>query len=487
MSPKPGKILVTGPTGYIGGRLIPRLLEAGYDVRVLARDPSRLGGRPWLGRVEVVQADALDPASLSAALEGVSTAYYLIHGRQAGKITAERDMTAARNFARAADQANIERIIYFGELVDPTARLSPYLRSRHETGYILRQGRVPVTEFRAGMIVGSGSALFEMVRYLAELQPVFICPSWFFSLAQPIAIRDVLSYLVSALETPESVGKLIEIGGATQLTYADMLLGYSQERGFKRWLIPTPVYAPRLSAYWVHMVTPVSYQTVLPLIEGLHIESLVRDDLAKKLFPHIAPLDFQTAVRYALVKIENGEVETSWSDALVTSAGDVTPYQFKLEEGMFLEKRQTLTDLSVEAIFRSFTGIGGERGWMYMDWAWAIRGWVDKAVGGVGLRRGRRHPDDIRAGESLDFWRVESLTPGQCMRLRAEMKVPGKAWLEFQVTPQENGKNLFVQTAYFAPRGLFGYLYWYAMWPFHAFIFDGLLRRLVLRAQEISK
>jgi uncharacterized protein YbjT (DUF2867 family) len=487
MSPKPGKILVTGPTGYIGGRLIPRLLEAGYDVRVLARDPSRLGGRPWLGRVEVVQADALDPASLSAALEGVSTAYYLIHGRQAGKITAERDMIAARNFARAADQANIERIIYFGELVDPTARLSPYLRSRHETGYILRQGRVPVTEFRAGMIVGSGSALFEMVRYLAELQPVFICPSWFFSLAQPIAIRDVLSYLVSALETPKSVGKLIEIGGATQLTYADMLLGYSQERGFKRWLIPTPVYAPRLSAYWVHMVTPVSYQTVLPLIEGLHIESLVRDDLAKKLFPHIAPLDFQTAVRYALVKIENGEVETSWSDALVTSAGDVTPYQFKLEEGMFLEKRQTLTDLSVEAIFRSFTGIGGERGWMYMDWAWAIRGWVDKAVGGVGLRRGRRHPDDIRAGESLDFWRVESLTPGQCMRLRAEMKVPGKAWLEFQVTPQENGKNLFVQTAYFAPRGLFGYLYWYAMWPFHAFIFDGLLRRLVLRAEEISK
>lgn len=481
------KILVTGPTGYIGGRLIPRLLEAGHDVRVLARDPSRLQGRPWLGRVEVVQADALDPASLSAALEGVSTAYYLIHGRQGGKITAERDMTAARNFARAADEANIERIIYLGELVDPTAKLSLYLRSRHETGYILRQGRVPVTEFRAGMIVGSGSALFEMVRYLAELQPVFICPSWFFSKAQPIAIRDTLSYLVAALETPASVGKLIEIGGATQLTYADMLLGYSKERGFKRWLIPTPFYAPRLSAYWVHMVTPVSYRTLLPLIEGLRIESVVHDDLAEKLFPHIEPLDFQTAVRYALVKIENGEVETSWSDALVTSAGDVKPYQFKLEEGMFLEKRQALTDLPAEAVFRAFSGIGGERGWMYMDWAWAMRGWVDKAVGGVGLRRGRRHPDDIRAGESLDFWRVESLTPGRCMRLRAEMKVPGKAWLEFDVIPQENGKNLFVQIAYFAPRGLFGYLYWYAMWPFHAFIFDGLLRRLVERAEKISK
>lgn len=481
------KILVSGPTGYIGGRLIPRLLESGYAVRVLVRDPSRLGGRTWLDQVEVVQGDALDPASLAAALQGISIAYYLIHGRQGGKISAERDMTAARNFARAADEANLERIIYLGELVDPTEKLSPYLRSRHETGYILRQGRVPVTEFRAGMIIGSGSALFEMVRYLAELQPVFVCPSWFFSKAQPIAIRDALSYLVAALETPESVGKLIEIGGATQLTYADMLLGYSQERGFKRWLIPTPVYAPHLSAYWVHMVTPVSYQTVLPLIEGLHIESLVRDDLAKKLFPQIEPLDFQTAVRYALAKIESGEVETSWSDALVTSAGDVKPYQFKLEEGMFMEKRQALTELPAQAIFRSFTGIGGERGWMYMDWAWAIRGWMDKAVGGVGLRRGRRHPDDIRAGESLDFWRVETLTPGQCMRLRAEMKVPGKAWLEFQVTPQANGKNLFVQTAYFAPRGLFGYLYWYAMWPAHRFIFDGMLRRLVERAEEISK
>lgn len=481
------KILVSGPTGYIGGRLIPRLLESGYTVRVLVRDPARLGGRAWLDQVEVVQGDALDPASLAAALQGVSIAYYLIHGRQGGKVSAERDMTAARNFARAADEANLERIIYLGELVDPTEKLSPYLRSRHETGYILRQGRVPVTEFRAGMIIGSGSALFEMVRYLAELQPVFVCPSWFFSQAQPIAIRDALSYLVSALETPESIGKLIEIGGATQLTYADMLLGYSQERGFRRWLIPTPVYAPHLSAYWVHMVTPVSYQTVLPLIEGLHIESLVRDDLARKLFPQIEPLDFQTAVRYALAKIESGEVETSWSDALVTSAGDVKPYQFKLEEGMFMEKRQALTNLPAQAIFRSFTGIGGERGWMYMDWAWAIRGWMDKAVGGVGLRRGRRHPDEIRAGESLDFWRVETLAPGQCMRLRAEMKVPGKAWLEFEVTPQTNGKNLFVQTAYFAPRGLFGYLYWYAMWPAHRFIFDGMLRRLVERAEEISK
>lgn len=479
-------ILVTGPTGYIGGRLIPKLLEENYPVRVLARDTLRLQGRDWLDKVQVAQGDALDMPSLQAALRGVSVAYYLIHGRQGGKLNAGRDLMAARNFARAAEEAGVERIIYLGELVDPAARLSPYLRSRHETGYILRQGRVPVTEFRAGMIIGSGSVLFEMLRYLAELQPLLVCPNWFFTKAQPIAIRDVLSYLVSALEKPESSGKLLEIGGATRLRYADMLLGYSRQRGLRRWLIPTPVYAPHLSAYWVHMVTPVTYNAVLPLIEGLHLESLVRDDLAHQLFPEIQPLDFQTAVRYALVKIEKGDIQSSWSDALVTSAGDVPPYLFKLEEGMFLEKRQLLLSLPAEAIFRAFSGIGGERGWLYMDWAWAIRGWMDKLVGGVGLRRGRRHPDEIRAGESLDFWRVEALTPGHFLRLRAEMKVPGGAWLEFQVTPQENGKNLLVQTAYFAPRGLFGYLYWYSMWPFHRFIFDGMIRNLAARAGEIN-
>lgn len=485
---KPSRlILVTGPTGYIGGRLVPRLLEAGYRVRVLARDPARLQGRAWLGQVEVITADVLQPETLNPAFEGVWAAYYLVHGLQGGQVNAERDMLAARNFARAAEDAGVERILYLGELVDPTAKLSPYLRSRHETGYILRQGRVPVTEFRAGMVVGSGSVLFEMVRYLSELQPVFVCPSWFFAKAQPIAIRDVLSYLAAALETPESVGKLIEIGGATQLTYADMLLGYSRERGFQRWLIPTPFYLPRLSAYWVHMVTPVSYRAVLPLIEGLHIESLVRDNLAKRLFPQIQPLDFHEAVRFALVKVENGEVETSWSDALVTSLGDATPYLFKLEEGMFIEKRELTLALPPETVFRSYTGIGGERGWMYMDWAWTIRGWLDKAIGGVGLRRGRRDPDDIRAGEALDFWRVEYLQPGRALRLRAEMKVPGKAWLEFESLPQEGGKTRFVQTAFFAPRGFWGYVYWYSMWPFHAFIFDGMIHSLAERAAKIAK
>jgi uncharacterized protein YbjT (DUF2867 family) len=420
-------------------------------------------------------------------MRGVSAAYYLIHGRQGGKDSAQRDLDVARVFASAAGEAGVERIIYLGELVDPAGNLSPYLRSRHETGYILRQGGVPVTEFRAGMIVGSGSALFEMVRYLTEREPLLVCPAWFFSQAQPIAIRDALSYLVAALETPESVGRMIEIGGPTRLTYADMLLAYAKERGLKRRLIRTPIYAPLLSAYWVHMLTPIHWRVVLPLIEGLHASLIVRDETARRLFPQIQPIDFATAVHLALGRIQRDNVETSWADALVTSLGDRKPYDFSIEEGMFIERRRLSLDLEPATVFRAYTGIGGARGWMYMDWAWALRGWMDKVIGGVGLRRGRRHPDDIRAGEALDFWRVEAVEKNRLMRLQAEMKVPGKAWLDFQSDPQEGGGTLFTVTAYFDAHGLPGFLYWYAMWPFHRFIFDGLSRRLASRARVLAR
>ncbi|NWG33673.1 MAG: DUF2867 domain-containing protein [Chloroflexi bacterium] len=478
-------ILVTGATGYVGGRLVPRLLEAGYRVRVLVRDPARLRGRTWLDKVEIFGGDALIEDALTEALKGVSVAYYLIHGRQGGKDSAERDMRAARNFAHAAEQMKVERIIYLGELVDPASDLSPYLRARHETGYILRHGGVPVTEFRAGMIVGSGSVLFEMIRYLSEREPVLICPAWFFSHAQPIAIRDVLAYLIAALDAPESAGRLIEIGGPTRLTYAEMLLEYARERGLTRLLIRTPFHAPRLSAYWVHMVTPIHWRLVLPLIEGLRAQLIVRDEAARKYFPQIKPMDFRTAVRLALGRIQRDNVETSWSDALVTVAGDLKPYTFTVEQGMFIETRQMLLDLEPESVFRSYTGIGGERGWLYMDWAWGIRGWLDKAVGGVGLRRGRRHPDEVRVGESLDFWRVEAVETNRLLRLRAEMKLPGKAWLEFKSEPRGD-QTLFTVTAYFAPHGLLGFLYWYAMWLPHRFIFDGLTRRLASRARVLA-
>src|SRR5574341_2558284 len=483
--PQSKLILVTGATGYVGGRLVPRLLEAGYRVRCLVRDPNRLKGRSWLDRVEVIGGDALVPGTLTEAMRGVSVAYYLIHGKQGGQINANRDLDVARNFAEAAGEARIERIIYLGELVDPTSDLSPYLRARHETGYILRYSSVPVTEFRAGMIVGSGSALFEMIRYLTEREPVLICPAWFFSQAQPIAIRDVLSYLIAALENPDSNGRMIEIGGPTRLTYTDMLRGYAKERNLKRLLIGLPFHVPRLSAYWVHMVTPIHWRVVLPLIEGLRARLIVRDEAAKKLFPQIKPIDFQTAVHLALGRIQRDSVETSWSDALVTVAGDIKQYKLTVEEGMFIETRQLLLELSPETVFRSYIGIGGERGWLYMDWAWGMRGWLDKAVGGVGLRRGRRHPDDIRAGEALDFWRVEEVDKNHLLRLRAEMRLPGKAWLQFESLPQDE-KTLLTVTAYFAPHGLFGFLYWYAMWPFHKFIFDGLTRRVASRARVLA-
>ena len=483
---KPRLILVTGATGYVGGRLVPRLLEAGYRVRVLVRDPARLHGRSWLDKVEVATGNALTEGALNDALKGVSVAYYLIHGKQGGKLNAERDLTVARNFATAADEANIEQIIYLGELVDPTADLSPYLRARHETGYILRSSSVPVTEFRAGMIVGSGSALFEMIRYLSEREPLLFCPAWFYSQAQPIAIRDVMFYLLSALDAPESNGRLIEIGGPTRLTYAEMLLEYAKERGLKRYLIRLPFNAPRLSAYWVHMVTPIHWRLVLPLIEGLRAKLIVRNETSKKLFPHINPIDFRTAVRLALGRIQRDNVETSWADALVTVAGDIKPYKFTVEDGMYIETRQVLLDIPPETVYRSYMGIGGERGWMYMDWSWAMRGWMDKVVGGVGLRRGRRHPDELHTGESLDFWRVEEVQPYQLLRLRAEMKLPGKAWLEFKSEPKDD-KTLFTVTAYFAPHGLFGFLYWYAMWIPHRFIFDGLTRRLASRARVLNR
>jgi uncharacterized protein YbjT (DUF2867 family) len=480
-------ILVTGATGYIGGRLVPRLLDAGYAVRCLVRDPVRLQGRPWLGRVETAVGDALDPTSLDKALEGATAAYYLIHGLRGGKVNAERDLQAARNFTQAAERQGIQRLIYLGELVDPTANLSPYLRSRHETGYILRQSHIPVTEFRAGMIIGAGSSLFEMIRYLAEREPLFVCPAWFFSEAQPIAIRDVLEYLVTALDVPGSTGKLIEIGGPTRLTYAEMLLAYSKVRNLKRVLVRTPINAPRLSAYWVHMVTPIHWSAVLPLIEGLRARLIVHDDAAKNLFPKIKPIDFEFAVRLALGRVLSDAVETSWSDALVNSAGDIKPYNFKVEEGMMLERRSLVLELEPNAVFRAYTGIGGSRGWLYMDWAWALRGWADKALGGVGIRRGRRNPDEVLSGESLDFWRVETVEKNRLMRLRAEMKIPGKAWLQFESLPQQDGKTLLTETAYFAPRGFWGFVYWYAMWPFHAFLFNGLIHQLASRAKMLAR
>ena len=482
----PPLILATGATGYIGGRLVSRLLEDGYRVRVLVRDPQRLQGRPWIERVQVAVGDVLHPETLPTALEGVSAAYYLIHSMMGGEDFHQRDLRAARNFGLAARQAGVGRLIYLGGLGDPDAELSEHLRSRQQTGNSLREAGVPVTEFRAAVIVGSGSLSFEMIRYLTERLPAMICPRWVYTRTQPISIHNVLDYLLAALETPESSGEIIEIGGAQVVTYGEMMTGYAQARGLKRWMVPVPVLTPRLSSYWVHLVTPVPASIAQPLIQGLRNENIVRSDLSRRLFPHIQPMNYQRAVELALEQLNAGNVETTWSDALVTSQGDLPPVVLATLEGMILEKRQLVVTAPANAVYRTFSGLGGKHGWLYMNWAWEIRGAMDRLVGGVGLRRGRRDPDELRVGDALDFWRVEAVEPDHLLRLRAEMKVPGRAWLQFQVRPHNNGTSLLSQTAFFAPKGLSGLLYWYLLYPIHALIFSGMVRKIAIQAEQAT-
>lgn len=476
-------ILVTGATGYIGGRLVPRLVEAGYRVRVLARDPARLAGRPWLDAVEIAQGDVLDRTMLDPALDGVHAAYYLVHSMRGNDDFHQRDLDAARTFGAAAQAQGVQQIIYLGGLGDPDTDLSRHLRSRQHTGDALRESGVPVTEFRAGVIVGSGSISFEMIRYLTERIPVMVCPRWVYTRIQPIGIADTLSYLIAALETPASRDAIIEIGGQDVITYGEMMTGYAHVRGLRRVLLPVPVLTPRLSSYWVHWVTPIPSDIARPLIEGLRNEVIVRDDRARTIFPGIVPVNYPAAVRRALGQLQASEVETSWSDALVSSLPDRAPSILTTHEGMMIEQRQREVNASPEVVFKTFTGVGGARGW-YLNWLWRLRGVLDRMVGGVGFRRGRRDPDDLRPGDALDFWRVEAVESGRLLRLRAEMKVPGKAWLQFKAEPLEDGRTRLVQTAFFAPKGLSGWLYWYVLYPLHGLIFSGMIRELAQRAEH---
>ncbi len=477
-------VLVTGATGYVGGRLAPRLLQAGYRVRVMARDPSRLEGRSWAAQVDIAPGDVLQPDTLAAAMADIDAAYYLIHSMTGSEDFHQRDLIAARNFGAAARQAGVKRIIYLGGLGDPQADLSEHLSSRQQTGAALRKAGIPVTEFRAAVIVGSGSVSFEMIRYLTERVPLMICPLWVYTRIQPIAIADVLRYMVAALETPQSAAQVIEIGGADVITYGDMMTGYARVRGLRRYLIPVPVLTPRLSSYWVHWVTPIPAPIARPLIEGLRNEVVVRDEKARELFPQIQPLDFDTAVERALSKIERGNIETIWSDALASSQGDNRPLNLKQEQGMIIERRQREVQAPPAAVFHIFSGLGGQRGWLAYNFAWRLRGLLDRMVGGVGLRRGRRDPHSLRVGDAVDFWRVEAVEPDRLVRLRAEMKVPGEAWLQFESLPSPDGRTKLVQTAFFAPKGLFGLLYWYVLYPIHGLIFGAMIARLAESAES---
>jgi uncharacterized protein YbjT (DUF2867 family) len=466
-------VLVTGATGYIGGRLTSRLVERGVRVRLLVRDPRRLRGRWWENDVEMVTGDLFDDRSLARALDGVSEAYYLVHSMTAGHDFEERDRVAAGNFVRAG--RNLRHCLYLGGLVPSGDGVSRHLQSRAETGAILRGG-LPTTEFRAGPIVGSGSASFEMVRYLTERLPFMLAPRWITNEVQPIAVRDVLSYLLAARER-DPLG-IVDIGGADRLSFRDMLRRYGEVRGLRRVIVPAPVLAPSLAALWIDKVTPIPRAVVEPLVEGIVHPVLADTARAAALFPDIRPMGYTTAVERAIARLSEHAVESRWSDAL--GAGE--SYELLDREGVLEETRAQYVEATPEQVFRAFCKLGGDQGWLVWNFLWRARGFVDRLVGGPGLRRGRRDPERLLPGEVVDFWRVELVEPPRLLRLRAEMRVPGKAWLQFTAVPEGRGTRL-LQTALFAPRGLFGLLYWYAMYPAHLFIFGDMVRAIARLAR----
>ncbi len=478
------KILVAGGTGYVGGRLVSRLLDAGHDVRVMARTPSSAKRYDWSDDVELVRADVLDRDSLDAALAGCDTAYYLVHSMGSADDFEQTDAVAAANFAAAAEAAGLERIIYLGGMGGDGDDLSAHLASRHKVGEILAAGRTPTTELRAAVIIGSGSLSFEMLRYLTEVLPVMTTPTWVRTRCQPIAIRDVLHYLVGVLDDDEPVDRVLQIGGPDVLSYQEMMQVFAQEAGLRRRLIvPVPVLSPGLSSRWVGLVTPLPSSIARPLIDSLRHEVVMTDHAIDELVPH-EPLDFRSSVALALRRTRTEAVETRWSDAGFTPA-DTLPGDPEWSGGATLSDEQVVeTTASRADLYEAFARIGGRNGYYVANWAWRLRGLLDRLLGGPGLRRGRRHPVDLRPGESLDFWRVTNVEPGCELVLQAQMRVPGRAWLGWRIEDaDEPGRHLLRQTAYFAPRGLWGRAYWYAMYPFHVVIFAGMARAIVRHAE----
>jgi uncharacterized protein YbjT (DUF2867 family) len=483
--------LVTGATGYIGGRLVPELLRAGYRVRVLTRSPAKLRAHPWHDDVEVAAGDAHDAEAVARALDGVDVAYYLIHALGTGRDFEDQDRRTARIFATSARRASVGRIVYLGGMQPADEVLSPHLRSRGEVGDILLDSDVPTVVLRAAVILGSGSASFEMLRYLTERLPAMVTPRWVRTRVQPIAVRDVLRYLLACAELPPEVSRGFDIGGPDVLTYAEMMRRYSAVAGLRqRVLVPVPLLTPRLSSHWVGLVTPVPNSIARPLVESLRNTVVCQEhDIAAYVpDPAAGLLDFDTAVELALRRVRTFEVPTRWSTASSPGApSEPLPTDPDWAGGdLFVDERERVVDASPEALWRVITGIGGERGWYSFPLAWRVRGWMDKLSGGPGLRRGRRDPDALYVGEAVDWWRVEEVDEGRMLRLRAEMRLPGLAWLELIVS-REGEATVFRQRALFHPRGLLGQGYWWSVWPFHGVVFGEMQRNIALAAERLDR
>jgi len=480
MTPSDSIVCLTGGTGYIGGRLLPLLEDRGLRVRCLTRRPESLQGQV-ADTTEVVQADVLDPESLSSVLKDVDTAYYLVHSMGAHGDFEEDDRKGAANFAAAAKQSGVRRIVYLGGLGDSTQKLSPHLRSRHEVGEVLRSSESQVIEFRASIIIGSGSLSFELIRSLVERLPMMICPRWVATPAQPIAVEDILDYLLAALDLEAGESQVFEIGGPDQVSYGDIMGEYARQRGLRRMMISVPVLTPHLSSLWLGLVTPVYARVGRKLIEGVRNPTLVRDTAALDVFD-IQPRGLREAIQRALVNEDQRFAETRWSDAL-SSGSEPQTWGGVRFESRIVDSRVATVDVTPDVAFAPIQRIGGETGWYYATWLWHIRGWLDLLVGGVGMRRGRRDPVNLRVGDALDFWRVEGFEPNERLRLAAEMRVPGRAWLEFEVSGSDEESQIR-QTAIFDPVGLPGLAYWYALYPLHQLVFARMLKGIARAAER---
>jgi uncharacterized protein YbjT (DUF2867 family) len=474
------RVLLTGATGYVGGRLLPALETAGHSVRCLARRPEYLEQRVGPS-TEVVRGDCLEPSSLESAMAGVDAAYYMVHSMGSSGNFEDLDRRAAANFGEAASRAGVRRIIYLGGLGQKEEGLSPHLRSRQETGEVLRACGVPVVELRASIVLGSGSLSFELIRALVERLPVMICPRWVQIEAQPIAIEDVIAYLVSSLDLPDDDSVVFEIGGAEKVSYADIMREYARQRGLRRVLIPFPVLTPGLSSLWLGLTTPVYARVGRKLIEGVRNPTVVTNDDALRAFD-IRPMKLSEAISRAIRNEDQAYAFTRWSDS-ISSAGHPQSWGGVTFGSRVVDSRTAQVAASPQDAFAPIRQLGGTRGWYYANWLWRLRGFIDLLVGGVGMRRGRRDPEELQVGDALDFWRVEAYEPDRRLRLAAEMKLPGRAWLEYEVEPRNGGSEIR-QTAVFDPVGLSGLLYWYGIYPLHSRIFGGMLNGVARRAES---
>jgi uncharacterized protein YbjT (DUF2867 family) len=484
-------VLVTGATGYIGGRIVPRLIKAGHDVRVLVRQPERLRDVPWAASVDVVAGDLGDRAAVDHAMDGIEVVYYLVHSMGGRGDFESVELQIARNVAASAADHGVGRIVYLGGLHPGGVRLSRHLRSRAEVGEVLLGSGVPTVVLQAGVIIGSGSTSFEMIRHLTEVLPYMPAPRWVRSRIQPIAVRDVLHYLIRAADVPPDVNRAFDIGGPDVYRYGQLMNGYAVEAGLpQRPIAALPVLTPWLAAQWVNLVTPIPRRLAIPIIESLQYDCVMRDHDIDAVIPPPAEglLPYRTAVRLALERERAGDVETSWRNAQVLGApSDPLPSDPEWAgHTVYVDEREQRSTAPADDVWRVIEGVGGENGWYSFPLLWAIRGWVDKLFGGVGLQRGRRDADELHVGDAVDFWRVEAIDRGRFLRLRAEMRVPGRAWLELATNDVDSG-SVYRQRAVFFPKGLSGRLYWWAIVPFHGVIFSGMANRITAEAEATAR